>query len=105
MTTLEFKQIRLRNGQLFDYKRHLVDTIIRTVPPLDAQGMPKRGFNDDDMGEAEALALKIEQANGSVELTAAEVMQIAQKVEMFQWPFSDQAFRQFVADITALRSQ
>jgi len=104
MTTLELKTTQLRNGPLFEYKRHLAD-IVRSVPPLDPQGIQKRGFNVEDMEAAETLAAKIEASNGSVELTAQEVMQLAEKVQNFQWPFSDQAFRQFVADITALRSQ
>jgi hypothetical protein len=104
MVTLEFKTTQLRNGMAFDYKRQLLD-IVRHVAPLDPLGQQKRGFTDADMAQAEELAAKIEASNGSVELTAAEVMQLAEKVQNMQWPFSDQAFRQFVADITALRSQ
>jgi hypothetical protein len=104
MTRLEFKQTQLRNGMVFDYKQHVID-IVRSTPPVDQQGIQKRGFTDADMDEAEALADKIEQANGSVELTAQEVMQLASKVELRQWPFSDKAFRQFVADVIALKAQ
>jgi hypothetical protein len=32
-------------------------------------------------------------------------MQLASKVELRQWPFSDKAFRQFVADVVALKDQ
>lgn len=104
MTTFELKQLRLRNGAIFDYKEH-AQGIVRTVPPLDAQGVQKRGFNDDDMGEAETLAEKIAAANGAVELTAAEVMQLYEKVQAFHWPFSDPAFRQFILDVKALKDQ
>jgi hypothetical protein len=102
MTTLELKQVRTRNGHCFDYKEHLAG-IVRSVPPLDAQGVQKRGFASTDMDEAEALAAKIEAANGMLELTSAEVMQIASKVELHLWPWSDPAFSEFVKDVIALR--
>jgi hypothetical protein len=104
MTKLELKQVQTRNGARFEYKYQL-GVILRQTPPLDVQGNQRRGFLDGDMDEAEALADKIEEANGSVELTAAEVMQIVSKVERFEWPFSDKAFRQFAADMRALRDQ
>jgi len=104
MTTLELKQVPMRNGQLFDYKTQAA-VIVRSVPPLDAQGMQKKGFNGPDMDDAETLASKIEAANGQVELTAAETMQLVQKVQLFPWPFSDQAFREFVRDLVELGSQ
>jgi hypothetical protein len=104
MVTLEFKTLNLRNGLKLDYKTQLTE-IIRNVAPLDAQGAPKRGFSELDMTEAEALAEKIEAANGSLELTAEEAVHLAQKVERAEWPFSDRAFREFVADVKALKSQ
>ena len=57
------------------------------------------------MDEAESLASKIEAANGSLELTAEEAVHLSQKVERAEWPFSDKAFREFVADVKALKSQ
>jgi len=102
MITLEFKELILRNGIRFEYKRQLAE-IVRSVPPLDPEGRQKRGFTSSDMDEAEVLAEKIEAANGSVELTAAEVMQIVEKVERAEWPFSDKAFREFARDMRALR--
>jgi beta-lactamase class D len=51
------------------------------------------------------LAEKIEAANGSLELTAEEAVHLAGKVERAEWPFSDKAFREFVADVKALKSQ
>jgi hypothetical protein len=104
MVTLEFKTLNLRNGLKLDYKTHLTE-IIRNVAPLDPQGVPKRGFSELDMTEAEALAEKIEASNGSLELTAEEAVHLAQKVERAEWPFSDRAFREFVADVKALKSQ
>lgn len=104
MVTLEFKTLNLRNGLKLDYKTQLSE-IIRNVTPLDAQGIPKRGFSDLDMDDAEALAEKIEAANGSLELTAEEAVHLAQKVERAEWPFSDKAFREFVADVKSLKSQ
>jgi hypothetical protein len=104
MVTLEFKTLNLRNGLKLDYKTQLTE-IIRNVAPLDPQGVPKRGFSELDMNEAEALAEKIEAANGSLELTAEEAVHLAQKVERAEWPFSDRAFREFVADVKALKSQ
>ena len=104
MVTLEMKQLTLRNGRILDYKTQLSE-IIRSVAPLDAQGQPKRGFSELDMNEAEALAEKIEASNGSIELTAEEAVHLAQKVERAEWPFSDRAFREFVADVKALKSQ
>jgi hypothetical protein len=104
MVTLEMKQLVLRNGMKLDYKQQLTE-IVRNVAPLDAQGAPKRGFSDLDMTEAEALAEKIEAANGSLELTAEEAVHLAQKVERAEWPFSDKAFREFVSDVKALKNQ
>jgi hypothetical protein len=104
MVTLEMKQLTLRNGRILDYKTQLSE-IIRSVAPLDAQGVPKRGFQGSDMDEAEPLAEKIEASNGSLELTAEEAVHLAQKVERAEWPFSDRAFREFVADVKALKSQ
>jgi hypothetical protein len=104
MTTLELKQVSMRNGQLFDYKTQAA-VIVRSVAPLDAQGNQKRGFNERDMDDAEELASKIEAANGHIELTAAETMQLVEKVQLFPWPFSDPAFREFVRDLVGLRSQ
>jgi hypothetical protein len=104
MVTLEFKTLNLRNGLKLDYKTQLTE-IIRNVAPLDAQGVQKRGFSELDMTEAEALAEKIEASNGSLELTAEEAVHLAQKVERAEWPFSDRAFREFVADVKALKSQ
>jgi hypothetical protein len=104
MVTLEFKTLNLRNGLKLDYKTQLTE-IIRSVTPLDPQGVPKRGFSELDMAEAEALAEKIEAANGSLELTAEEAVHLSQKVERAEWPFSDKAFREFVADVKALKSQ
>lgn len=104
MVTLEFKQLVLRNGMKLDYKVQLAE-IVRNVAPLDAQGAPKRGFAASDMDEAESLAGKIEAANGSLELTADEAVTLAGKVERAEWPFSDKAFREFVADVKALKSQ
>jgi hypothetical protein len=104
MVTLEFKQLILRNGRILDYKMQLTE-IVRSVAPLDAQGAPKRGFSGLDMDEAEPLAEKIEAANGSLDLTAEEAVHLAQKVERAEWPFSDNAFREFVADVKALKSQ
>jgi len=104
MVTLELKQLTLRNGRILDYKMHLSE-IVRNVVPLDPQGQPKRGFSDPDMDEAEALAEKIEAANGKLELTAEEAVHLSQKVERAEWPFSDKAFREFVADVKSLKSQ
>ena len=104
MVTLEMKTITLRNGRILDYKIQLTE-IVRNVPPLDPQGAPKRGFSGLDMEEAEPLAEKIEAANGSLELTAEEAVHLAQKVERAEWPFSDKAFREFVSDVKALKSQ
>jgi hypothetical protein len=104
MVTLEMKILMLRNGKLLDYKQALAE-LVRSVVPLDAQGVPKRGFSELDMDEAEALAEKIEAANGSLELTAEEAVHLAGKVERNEWPFSDRAFREFVADVKALKSQ
>jgi hypothetical protein len=104
MVTLEMKQLVMRNGRILDYKMQLTE-IVRSVAPLDPQGAPKRGFSGLDMDEAEALAEKIEAANGSLELTAEEAVHLAQKVERAEWPFSDKAFREFVADVKALKSQ
>jgi hypothetical protein len=104
MVTLEMKQLVLRNGLKLDYKQQLTE-IVRNVAPLDGQGAPKRGFSEFDMTEAESLAEKIEAANGSLELTAEEAVHLAQKVERAEWPFSDKAFREFVADVKALKSQ
>jgi hypothetical protein len=104
MVTLEFKTLNLRNGMKLDYKTQLTE-IIRNVAPLDPQGVPKRGFSEGDMDQAEALAEKIEAANGSLELTAEEAVHLAQKVERAEWPFSDKAFREFVADVKGLKSQ
>ena len=104
MVTLEFKTLNLRNGLKLDYKTQLTE-IIRNVAPLDPQGVPKRGFSELDMTEAEALAEKIEASNGSLELTAEEAVHLAQKVERAEWPFSDRAFGEFVADVKALKSQ
>jgi hypothetical protein len=104
MVTLEFKQLILRTGIRFDYKQQLVE-IVRNVPPLDPQGLPKRGYREGDMDEAEALADKLEAANGSVELTSAEVMQLAAKVGNAEFPYSDKAFKQFLADIRGLADQ
>jgi hypothetical protein len=102
VVTLELKSMILRSGLKFDYKQYLPE-IIRSVSPLDQQGAPKRGFSDDDMAYTEALAEKIEAANGSVELTSEEAVYIAGKVERVEWPSSDRVFRQFVADVRALR--
>jgi hypothetical protein len=104
MVTLEFKTLNLRNGLKLDYKTQLTE-IIRNVAPLDPQGVPKRGFSELDMNEAEALAEKIEASNGSLDLTAEEAVHLAGKVERAEWPFSDRAFREFVADVKALKSQ
>jgi hypothetical protein len=104
MVTLEFKTLNLRNGMKLDYKTQLTE-IIRSVTPLDPQGAPKRGFQAMDMDEAEALAEKIEAANGSLDLTAEEAVHLAGKVERAEWPFSDRAFREFVADVKSLKSQ
>jgi hypothetical protein len=104
MVTLEFKTLMLRNGKLLDYKQALAE-LVRSVAPLDPQGVPKRGFSDLDMDEAESLAEKIEAANGSLQLTAEEAVHLAGKVERNEWPFSDRAFREFVADVKALKSQ
>jgi hypothetical protein len=98
MIRFEFKQLKLRNGQPFDYKKQLSD-IILNVAPLDGQGNQKRGFNKDDIGEAEALAKKIEAGNGFVELTAAEMMHIHGKVQNVAWPYADAAFAQLVEDV------
>lgn len=104
MVTLEFKTLILRNGMRLDYKTQLCE-IVRNVAPLDAQGNPKRGFAEADMTEAESLAEKIEQSNGSLELTSEEAVQVASKIERAEWPFSDRAFAEFVADVKALRQQ
>lgn len=104
MVNLEFKRLVLRSGMPFDYRQQLIE-IVRNIAPLDAAGVQKRGFSEGDMDEAEALATKIEAANGSVELTAAEVMGIAQKVQSVQWPYADKAFKQFMVDIKELTSQ
>jgi hypothetical protein len=104
MVILETKTLRLRDGRLLDYKQALSE-IVRSVMPLDPQGQPKRGFSELDMTEAEALAEKIEASNGSLELTAEEAVHLAGKVERNEWPFSDRAFREFVADVKALKSQ
>jgi len=104
MVVLEMKRLVLRNGRILDYKMQLAE-IVRNVAPLDPQGEPKRGFSGLDMDEAEPLAEKIEAANGSLELTAEEAVHLAGKVERAEWPFSDKAFREFVADVKALKSQ
>ena len=102
MVTFEYKQLILRNGLRLDYKTQLSE-IVHNVAPLDAQGNPKRGFQESDMSEAEGLAEKIEQSNGQIELTAEECVQLASKVERAEWPFSDRAFAQFVSDVKALK--
>lgn len=104
MVTFEYKQLILRNGMRLDYKTQLCE-IVRNVAPLDAQGAPKRGFAAGDMSEAETLAEKIEASNGSIDLTAEECVHLASKVDRAEWPFSDKAFAQFVADVTALKAQ
>jgi hypothetical protein len=116
MVSLELKNLLLRNGMRLDYKQHLSE-IVRNVAPLDPQGVPKRGFSDLDMTEAESLAEKIDAStgavkngdgqwkSGSLELTAEEAVHLAQKVERAEWPFSDKAFREFVGDVKALKSQ
>jgi hypothetical protein len=104
MVTLEFKTLILRNGMKLDYKTQLAE-IVRNVAPVDGQGAPKRGFLASDMDDTEPLAEKIEAANGKVELTAEEAVVLAGKMARAEWPFSDKAFRQFVADVEALKSQ
>lgn len=103
MVTFEYKQLILRNGLRLDYKTQLSE-IVRNVAPLDAQGVVKRGFSEGDMTEAETLADKIEASNGSIELTSEEAVQLASKVERAEWPFSDKAFAQFVADVKTLKA-
>jgi hypothetical protein len=104
MVTLEFKQLILRTGIRFDYKQQLA-ALVRDVAPLDQQGVAKRGFSGADMDTAEALATKIEESNGQVELNAAEVMQLVGRIDRAEWPFSDKAFQQFMADIRGLADQ
>jgi hypothetical protein len=104
MVTLELKQLTCRNGLKLDYKTQLAE-LVRQVAPLDAQGAQKRGFSDGDMEAAEDLAAKIEASNGAVELTVEECMQLAEKVGVTQFPFSDPAFRELFADVKALKSK
>jgi hypothetical protein len=98
MVKFEFKQLKLRNGTTFDYKKQLAEVVL-SVAPQDAQGNQKRGFNKDDINEAQSLAQKIESANGFVELTAAEMMHIHSKIQNVAWPYADAAFAQLVEDV------
>lgn len=104
MVKFEFKELKLRNGQKFDYKKQLAEVVL-SVAPSDGQGNQKRGFNKDDINEAQALVDKIEAANGFVELTSAEMMHIHAKVQNVAWPYADAAFAQLVEDVDAAANE